>query len=374
MTLEGHELIGQRARTGADYEPTAYIQRNCSHLDPKRKRIANAAFSRFSKSIDQLVLLLRDEYFHMRTKTKTRGIFDVQVTPVMLALARSLAQTCGSIQEFSKECLQIFWYILSVRLNALRPAVENETKKTLHSIFNKLDGELRALGIDDDVWRRMHKAAEDLQHRASTIASWLRVPKAAVENKVYAMERVIAVAVAVVSAHRPGFRPIVHKIVPNGYALDTHGFSIVADALYIAIDNVSEHSGKKVDNQITIEIRPNLEEGLLSFSVTNEVAPGSRTPEKEARLARIRSDIQKKTYAELARRDRHSGLSKLAALVMQSEKTSSSMSFDYGEDGKFRLGFDLVHINICEAPLSRLSGYPETSEVYQGFPELEGSA
>jgi hypothetical protein len=205
--LEGFEIIGQRPRSGADYEPTAYIHRNCSHLDPKRRRIANAAFSRFSKSIDQLVSLLRDEYFHMRTNLKVRGIFDVQVNPIMLALARSLAQTCTSIHEFSKECLQIFWIVLSARLDALRPAVENETKKTLHAIFGKLDGELRALAIDEEVWTRVNKAAEDLQRRASTIASWLRVPKNSVENKVYAMERVINVATAVVICPSPRFPP-----------------------------------------------------------------------------------------------------------------------------------------------------------------------
>jgi hypothetical protein len=371
--LEGFELIGQRPRSGADYEPTAYIQRNSSNFDPKRRRIVNAAFSRFSKSIDQLVALLRDEYFHMRTKSKARGIFDVQVNPIMLALARSLAQTCTSIQEFSKECLQIFWYVLSARLDALRPAVENETKKTLHAIFGKLDGELRALAIDEDVWTRVHKAAEDLQHRASTIASWLRVPKASVENKVYAMERVVNVAAAVVSAHRPGFRPVLRKFVPEGYALDSHGFSIVADALYIAIDNVSEHSGKKVDNHITVEIRPRVEEGLLSFSISNEAAPGSRTAEKEVRLAKIRSEIQRKTFAELARRDRHSGLSKLAALVMQSDKTTSSMTFDYEEDGVFRLRFDLVHINICAAPHSIISEYRDDMESNERLMEVLGN-
>jgi hypothetical protein len=161
--------------------------------------------------------------------------------------------------------------------------------------------------------------------------------------------------------------------VPDGYALDSHGFSIVADALYIAIDNVSEHSGKKVDNHITVEIRPKIEEGLLSFSISNEVATGSRTAEKEARLAKIRNDIQRKTYAELARRDRHSGLSKLAALVMQSDKTSASMAFDYETDGVFRLRFDLVHINICATPRPVTDAYSSVPNTIDRLVDVIGT-
>ncbi|WP_186204780.1 hypothetical protein [Burkholderia gladioli] len=354
--LEGVELIGQRSRPGAAYDPSPFVTNSFQKLDGKRRKIAIAAFSRFSESIDQLVSLLRDEYFHVRSTIKSRGIFHVDVIPVMLALARSLAQTCTSIQEFSKECVQIFWYLLSVRLDVARPSVERETKKTLQSIFAKLAEEVRALGLDDALSVRVQKASEELQHRASTIATWIRVPKSSTKSTLYPMNRVVGVAEAVVCGQRPGFRPNITSYVPSDYALDAHGFSLVADALYIAIDNVGEHSGKKVDNQIEIRIQPKPENGLLSFEVTSEVAPAARTAEKEARLSKIRGEIQKKRYAENARRDRNSGLSKLAAVVMQSEKTSSSLVFGFEDQNIFRLRFDLIHINILEDSQSKSDG------------------
>lgn len=350
--LEALELIGQRPRPGAAYEPSPFVRNNCQRLDPKRRKMAHAAFSRFSESIDQLVTLLRDEYFHVRTKSQEKGIFDVPMTPVMLALARSLAQSAHSIQEFSKECIQIFWYLLSVRLDAMRPTVENETKKTLQSVFGKLASELRALGVDGNLSARVQRSSEELQRRASTIASWIRAPKSAADNRYYAMGRVVGVAAAVVAGQRPGFRPKVIAKVPDGFALDTHGFSLVSDALYIAIDNVGQHSGIKVDNNVRVAIEPKVGEGLLSFEIVCDIAPGVRTPEKEARLAKIRSEIQRKRYAEHARRDRNSGLSKLAAIVMQSELTSSSLKFGFEDDQSFALTFDLVHIKIAETQQS----------------------
>ncbi|MDB5824997.1 MAG: hypothetical protein JWR21_3701 [Herminiimonas sp.] len=341
--LEAVGLIGQRPRVGASYVPPDKVVSACSHLELKKTKIVFAAFSRFSESIDQLVTLLRDEYFHVNSKSKSRGIFEIQITAVTLALARSVAQTCSSIEDFSKQCLAIFWFLLSFRVSAARPTVEAETKKTLASTFSKLTNELRSVGIEDlSLFSDIQKASEELQRRASTIASWIRVPKVSMEGNTYSMRQVVDVSVATVIGQRAGFAPIVESDVPDDLALDTHGFSIVVDALYIALDNIYQHSGKKINNKVSIAAKFNKETSLISFTVINELAPNAKTPEKEVRLNAIRADIHKRIFGERARLDKGSGLSKLAALVMQSDSTK--ISFFYNEESKFQLHFDLVFV------------------------------
>lgn len=344
--LEGFDLIGHKAHAGAEYSAPLASSESLARMDTKRRRIATAAFGRFSESIDQLISLLRDEYFHVRTKTKSRGIFDLSLHYVALALARSIAQTCENVDQFSKECIAIFWFFLSVRLDAQRPDIESDTKKTLLTIFSKLTNELRALGVTDlALLAHIQQASDELQHRASAIAGWIRVPKMiSVEGRTYSLQQAVDVAGAVVTGQRPGFFPIVTSDVPESPQLDTHGFSIVTDALYIAFDNVCEHSGKKANNHVKVGIQFDASLSLLSFVITNEVTPNSRTTEREARINNATADIQKRVYGERARRDRHSGLAKLAALVMQSNKTS--ISFGYVEDDKFQLKFDLVYVGL----------------------------
>jgi hypothetical protein len=358
--LEGYDLIGHKAHAGAEYSPPLASLESLASMDAKRRRIATAAFGRFSESIDQLISLLRDEYFHVRTKIKSRGIFDLSLNSIALALARSIAQTCESVDQFSKECIAIFWFFLSVRLDAQRPDVESDTKKTLLAIFSKLTNELRALGVTDlTLLAQIQHASDELQRRASAIASWIRVPKVSVEGRTYSLQQAVDVAGAVVTGQRPGFFPIVTSNVPESPQLDTHGFSIVTDALYIAFDNVCEHSGKKANNHVKVEIQFDASLSLLSFVITNEVTPNSRTPEREARINNTTADIQKRVYGERARRDRHSGLAKLAALVMQSTKTS--ISFGYVEDDKFQLKFDLVYLGL------KKSAPQEVNSLLSGF-------
>lgn len=343
--LEKVELIGHKARTGANYGPPQKVAALTAKMDAKKTRIINASFSRFSESIDHLVGLLRDEYFHVQSPTKERGIFALQLSPPILALARSVAQTCTSISHFSKECIDLFWFMLSFRLTASRPTIEAEVKKSLQTIFGKLVNQLRALGVTDAAFfSELQQASEELQRRATIISTWIRVPKVSVEGKTYAMQRVVDVAVAVVSGQRPGFRPIVNAKVPENLELDTHGFSIVSDALYIAIDNVGQHSGKKQDNRIDVDIAFDATMSLLSFSIISDVASAIKTVEKESRLVEFRADINKRMFGERAREDRHSGLFKLAALVGQSEKTS--ISFGFIEDKRFYLKFELVYVGL----------------------------
>ncbi|WAR44635.1 hypothetical protein [Methylomonas rapida] len=236
--LEAADLIGHKPRIGAAYLPPARVTDICAKFDPKHRRIVIAAFGRFSESIDQLIALLRDEYFYVRSKEKTRGIFDLQLTPVIFAIARSVAQKCDSIDQFAKECFELFWYYLSIRLETLRPNIEVETKKTLNSIFHKLTNELRAISAVDAVFfAQLQQISDELQRRASMIAGWIRIPNASIESNSYTMQQVMDVAVAVIAGQRPGFRPIFTSNLPDSLKLDTHGFSIVSDALYIAFDN-----------------------------------------------------------------------------------------------------------------------------------------
>lgn len=343
--LEKGELIGYKASIGTAYGIPLRISRIYSRLDHKQARIASAAYGRFSSAIDQLISRLRDEYFHVKSKTKPRGVFDLQLNPIIISLARSLAQTCTGIEQFTKECVELFWYSLSVRLDALRPTVEAETKKTLQIIFSKILYELRALKLGDaTVFADIQAASDELQRRATTIASWIKVSKVILEGNTYDMQRAVDVAIAVVTSQRPTFHPIVEAKVPGDLELDAHGFSIVSDALYIAFSNVAQHSGKKVDNKINIEIIFDSIESLIRFDISSDIAAFAKTGERETQLASIRADIQRRAYGDRVRLDRHSGLFKLAALVGQSEKTS--MSFGYVEGWRFNLKFDLVYLGI----------------------------
>jgi hypothetical protein len=341
--LEARSLIGQRPKLGADYDPPDGIQNLLGTLDRKSRQRVSAAFSRFSEAIDNLIVHLRDETFHVRSKEKPRGIFDVPVNPVFLALARSIAQACPSIEDYSRHCVQMFWMLLSAKMAAERPPMENETRKAISTAFERLGQELRAAGVADATLHvSIQQALEELRRHVVELGSWMRVPKSSIEGRTFSIQRTVDVATALVKGQRSGFKPEIVSSVPSDLELDYYGFSVVVDALYIGIDNVYAHSGKRTDNKISIDILFEPKKSLIYFRILSELGRDGRTSEKENHLNVIRANISKKAYADSARKDKNSGLSKLAALVLQGADTT--ISFGFVDRTHFELKFELHYI------------------------------
>lgn len=355
-------LIGNKSRIGKEYSLPARVENIAFALDVKQKKMLTSAFSRFSESIDNLVANLRDEVFYVESSQKKDGIFSINLNALVFSLIRSLAQTSSSIEQFSKECLQIFWVVLSDHLNSVRPHLEAEIKRTLTSIFAKLNNELNSLGIRDPALIALvQQASEELQRRAAVISGWVRVPKINIEGRTFSLQRAVDVASAVVTGQNPGFAPIISSSVPDNYELERHGFAIVTDALYIAFTNIAQHSGKKHLNRVSVDIEHFPDTSLLSFKISNELGTNSRIRHAEGRLAGIRQEIQKKAFVERSKRSKGSGLSKLAALVLQSDKTK--IAFGFVDEKRFELEFDLVYVPISHAALDDVIDEPVQNDI-----------
>lgn len=339
--LEKDELIGKIHH--GKYQPSPAVVRACDQLEPKHRKIVFAANARFSEAIDNLVALLRDRYFNVCSRLKPKGVFELTLNPVVITFLRSTAQTCTTLDQFARECVSAFWMFLSFKLEVARPAVEEETQKHLRQVFQKFLSELGAQGVDLTLVSAVQRASEELQRRASNIASWVAVPKAHIGSKAHQIGRTIDIALAVVSGQVPGFIPNVSKVISCDIELDTRGFSLVQDALYVVLYNIAQHSGKRSGNSIAITIDFDTARSVLHFKVTNETSPSARKPDKLAKLSSIRSDIQRKSFVDGARKNKNSGFYKLAAIVYQQPDTSLSFGF---ADQKFEVDFELKYVPL----------------------------
>lgn len=340
--LEKCDLIGT-IHLGK-YQPSLSMNKMALSLDAKQRKMLFAANARFSESIDQLVALLRDQYFNVKSRSKPRGVFELTVHPVLFTILRVAAQVCEDLEQFTRECIDTFWLFLSFKLDVISKDVEAECRKNLKLTFQKFSAELVSQKADLSQISAVQRAAEELQRRAVTISSWISVPKVRLESKTHSLSKTIDISVAVVSGQVPGFDPKVSRTINTDINLDNRGFALVSDALYVVMGNIAQHSGKRVGNEIVVTIDLDGDNSMLVFEITNDVAPSARKPEKLQKLEAIRSKIQRRIFADGARRNKHSGLFKLAAIVHQSEKADIKFGF-IGKD-KFNVKFSLSYIPL----------------------------
>lgn len=356
--LEPAELICQRPTLGADYALPVKLEQYYSKLDLKKRKILKAAFSRFSEAIDTIIAAHRDEYFYVKSKTKSKGVFDLIIPSSCLMLLRAAAQACNSADQFLEECIGVFWYEISARCEIARPTIEADLKRSLQTAFSKLTNELRNNGINDvELLSNIVHQSNELQRRASIIASWIRVPNIDLKGESYTLKYIVDVAVAFVAGQHTKFNPEIELNVQDDLYLDLHGFSIVRDALYLALVNIYEHSGVKSSNKVSLSIALDEASSLLNFAITNDIGDGAKTPEKEAKLNSLRQDIKKRAYGERAKQNRDSGLSKLATIVMQHQ--GAHITFGFDNDKAFKLEFQLLYLGAMP---SRNKEFPTGDE------------
>ncbi|MDP3517757.1 MAG: hypothetical protein Q8S94_11385 [Pseudohongiella sp.] len=342
--LESRGLIGQRPTVGSSYTPPRRVVELTENLEGSKRRSIYTAFNRFSNSIDALIATMRDEYFHIKSIKKPRGIFDLQITPGIMVVIRTLASKCYTIEDLTKEVIDIFWVILSSRSEKSRVTVSSELKRDFNTIFTRLIGDTRSIpSINPKLISDIKSAGEELQRKSEIISGWIRVPTFSVEGKSYAMEYIVDVATAKITSQHQNFRPCITKNIVRCPELDTHGFSITEDALYIALDNIFQHSGIRLDNKVDINIEFDQFNLKINFEIISSLSPKSRTEEKEARILGTLKEIKRSNYSARAKLDRGSGLCKLAAIVMQSPETN--IDFGYLGEDKFRLYFEMKYIN-----------------------------
>ena len=333
--LEKKSLIGQRLTSTGNYQPPTAIVNISKSFDKSSKEKINAAIARFSESIDQLISLFRDEFFHVLSPEKSKGLFDIQISGVVFLLARSLAQNAESIEGFGKEVIGLLWFSLALHLEKNKSPVGKEAARNLNNTFTKLLQDLNTNKIKDEaLYSDIQKVSEELRNKISVISSWICVPSYNSEKK-YPLDRVIDMSIASLIGKHNSFEPKVTSVIERDLELAMAEVGCVNDVLNIAFENVYEHSGK-LKNKIDINLKYDVEKSLLEFNIRSEIAHTVKVLEKEDKLKSIRAKILKGSFGD-ARLDKNSGFFKLAAYVGQEQDTY--IRFNFIESSYFLLEF-----------------------------------
>ena len=340
-TLEQKNLIGHRPRSGADYDVPGDIAKYLLKFESNIRRGVSRAYSRFSTTIDNLVAQLRDEVFQCKQKAKLNAVFELPLSTAMFAFARDTAKECQSAETFCQTLFQIFWLLLSIRVERDRYGAKEFMERTLQEACTKFASELKAAKFEGvEFFSSLQKASEDLQLKADLIANWIRVPQVSNEGRTFQLTLVFDAAMALCKSRRAGFEPKPTQSIDPKISLNAHGYPIVFDALSIAIENIAEHSGIRSGNRIDTRIELSGDGERLCFSILSDIKKGDWNSERQAKLDSIKDEISRESFGDRAKRTKGSGLAKLATIVRKHERCRIDFSL-LENNQRFNLYFEL---------------------------------
>lgn len=307
-------------------------------LTDQEKAGIDSCFSVFAERFDGVLKEIKDNILQLRSTEKPDGIFDIPLSPMVLFLARSIAEPETSLDEFLKILSIIFWSVLSPSLDRARDILTDKVRDELDGEINKLKADIRNIGSRDPAFNELSialaQASSQLHDVLSEASAWFQAPELKKAGHIFTLEQAINTAVeSAVKQHRSLDADI--SVDATG-DVEIHGTSVIfiADVVGIAFGNVKKYSGMSKNN-INITIDASTDTQLLSIRVVNKCSQKYKGGEGDKRLQEIRTLIDEKKWGSRTKKEVNSGFLKIAAAVSQSPK--GSLEFGYLDDNSFYL-------------------------------------
>ena len=304
------------------------------------QRIAlSVVFTKFGEHFDDAISTFRDRYFHIYTPETPDGLFDIILTPRMLFVFRSLIVLKYSFGEFLRLVFLLFWGTLEPSLTEARRVISTNLKNQLSDLFSNLRDEVRALAENDlafpEFTATVGDVSAEVQRSLDQASRWFVKPEGEQAARNFTLMQSVEIAVNSARISHKAFDPDLSLNVTGTCYLNAPDLLLITDTIFIALDNIKQHSGIRVRPRVVIKCTEGVgNDDLMRLEVVSAVAR-SRISETEEKLANIRNIISKGDVEKRVRREGGSGLLKLASSVRQSP--DGQLEFGLTEFGEFRL-------------------------------------
>lgn len=326
---EEFHLVTKKPSNEEDYRSNEYWISKFNSLDVKFK--LDLALNKFTKSFDDYVTSIRNDYLQIYTKENPKGLVSFVITTDFIFLLRSIFQENFDIEEFINGCFNFFWSSLEVSLanvkNRLRNSFSLEISE-LHDVLladivmiNEIENEYYYREISDSITGSKTKSVAQLQYASE----WFIKSKINFKYS-FTLDEWVDIAIEAALARHSSAKLNVNKnINDNAEVLTTHLFHL-ADIIQIIVGNISEH----VDTHsvpLNISIQLNFDEGIISYEFENPVNAGIISKGMPI-LEKIRANIAKGNYIDKLTTEGNSGLYKIASMILEGDP-KGSIDFQY---------------------------------------------
>jgi hypothetical protein len=342
--LERQGLITQRDSKTGTYEANARWGSGSQSDSTEINIIIDECLREFSEKFDKILVLLRTDDFHIRSKEKPNGLFEFKLNAPMLHILRTVVQQRLEVDDFARTCLTIFWVLLNPSLERARDYLRIDTKTKIATLFEELRAKIYPL-----VWRSAAAAelsaaigdtSAAVQAEIDNVAEWFVRQEVSQGRHRYTLKQAVDIAVESALRGMRNFEPDVQTVSTGESLIAASDLIVIADIMRVALGNVKAHANKARGRpKIEIEVTEYSEKEIISFRVISDIGVGVRSDENERRLEEIRQDIAARTYGTKVKSEGGSGLRKLASIVHQSDR--GRIEFDFESDNKFFLEVDI---------------------------------
>jgi hypothetical protein len=339
-SLEEEKIITlQREPGSGDYAPNQFWIDRLSTRDAEMALRVDTRLREFSREFDNVIEGFSKEYVQIQTETKKSGLFSPVLLPAKVLLAVEDIHSETTFDSFLDICFQIFWESIEVSLAAVRDYIIDHLGPQVDKIFLMLLSDIDSLTAGHatpELDNAIRNAQTKTRHAIEQVKDWFRQPKP-LQPTIISFRQLIEISLEAVRRMYRDFDPQVSYDLgdlPSFVQLQKF-----TDIFFILLDNVRKHSGIRAG--LSIEIKASQVGNNLAIEFRNNIAPGIRNEETEARVQEIQAKIAEGAYQRAVSSEGGTGLMKIRNIVGADPEVVSAL--DFGFDGSERF---LVRLNL----------------------------
>jgi hypothetical protein len=340
--LEREHLVTRRASSDGIYERNTYwLEREFGDQATATDRDADAVLRKYSKSVDESIDRVKQEWIQIRTASCPTGLFDFDYSAEDIPRLYATLQDITDIDQFALAIFRELWTRTETSLTVIRNRLTADLSRELIGALDDLQSELAKLTATarhGALGQAITRARTNIQIAIRNVCTWFQ---AVGEQQWVDFDASLLAntAVEVVRNCFPG-RTLTPQILINVQRVfRATYFPAFSDVLFILLENVLKHSG--IDAPCPrIDIRTDL--GRVFIVVENDTAG---TLDRQ-RLGRIAGELNVKSHqmwaSEAVRREGRSGYYKLHKLLWHDLEREGDYTVDVScQDGKFRVTINM---------------------------------
>ncbi|KAF2989830.1 hypothetical protein OGR47_04575 [Methylocystis sp. MJC1] len=328
--LEVERVITQRAADTDEYEPNQFWLDHLSNIDPEVNFQVSTRLTRFSADYDALIGRVANELIQIQSPQKPRGLFKIEVRPVLFQFWASELSSEMSFDAFFDSCIDLFWTQVAHCMKNVRSVIDDELKPYVTAIFTDLETDIERIAngySTTDLDRAIRIAQTGVQQALDHVKDWFQLPQPLTEP-IFPIQDLIDVGLQCVRTIHHEFDPIVTRDVPPLPPF-AHALVLFSDIFFIIFENVRRHSG--VGSRPNVNIHITEHEDHMIIRTTSEVGASVCNQASLEKIDRIRTLIASGDYQRAVISEGGTGLIKLSKLI--SKGGARRMRLDFGFEG-----------------------------------------
>jgi hypothetical protein len=346
--LEKLHLVTRIGRDGK-YMHSDYWADQYGYVNDKLIEKIIERLKRFSGEIDELILLVRDQWVQIQINPYEEGseaIFDFQcTTDDVMTIKRSL-KSDTPFDEFFDLLLSHLWSKTDSSLLSARQKIGEDLMRMMLSKIDDLTADIREIkrGASlNDLEGAIASGRTAIQMSIEEIVGWFTRSEPG-ECADFDLHIPVDIAFNTARARCNHKGASISVKLPNNQLFQGRLLKPLTNIFIMIFVNAIEHSGLDDESDITMDAI--VKDESIILKVRNKLNANVDRDGLEAKLAKKRAALNDGEYGEFANRDRGSGLFKIHKILFHDTNAAKHFSFSYEPPDEFLVLIELDRVRV----------------------------